>query len=179
MIALYVQMVPCPGKKACASPKKAVISLFPMRASVVSGRGTSRPLGRTLLNGGWPPLTAILFLVLSFDLLLAAKKIEYKDLDLKKVIEGGVRMNVGDRIKFPFGGKEKEGVVLKVFPKTVYLKVDFPHHPGKVVMRKLAELEGKALPKKKKARKAKAKKEKAQKVKAEEKKEAKEEKKEE
>jgi len=88
-------------------------------------------------------------------------------------------MNVGDRVKFQFGGKEKEGVVVKVFPKTIYLKVDFPHHPGKVVVRKLAELEGKALPKKKKAKKAKAQKEKAQKAKAEEKKEEKEEKKEE
>ncbi|MBP1713132.1 MAG: hypothetical protein H6Q42_1335 [Deltaproteobacteria bacterium] len=88
-------------------------------------------------------------------------------------------MNVGDRIKFQFGGKEKEGVVVKVFPKTVYLKVDFPHHPGKVVVRKLAELEGTALPKKKKEKKAKAKKEKAQKAKAEEKKEEEAEKKEE
>ena len=88
-------------------------------------------------------------------------------------------MNVGDRVKFQFGGKEKEGVVVKVFPKTIYLKVDFPHHPGKVVMRKLAELEGKALPKKKKAKKAKAQKEKAQKAKQVEKKEEKEEKKEE
>ncbi len=88
-------------------------------------------------------------------------------------------MNVGDRIKFQFGGKEKEGVVVKVFPKSVYLKVDFPHHPGKTVVRKLAELEGKSIPKKKKAKKAKAQKEKAQKAKAEEKKEEKEEKKEE
>jgi len=94
-------------------------------------------------------------------------------------IEGGMCMNVGDRVKFQFGGKEKEGVVVRVFPKTIYLKVDFPHHPGKVVVRKLAELEGKVLPKKKKAKKAKAQKEKAQKAKAEEKKEEKEEKKEE
>ncbi len=86
-------------------------------------------------------------------------------------------MNVGDRIKFQFGGKEKEGVVVKVFPKAVYLKVDFPHHAGKIVVRKLAELAGKALPKKKKVKKAK--KEKAPKAKAEEKKEEKEEKKEE
>jgi hypothetical protein len=88
-------------------------------------------------------------------------------------------MNVGDRIKFQFGGKEKEGVVLKVFPKTIYLKADFPHHPGKIVVRKLAELEGKVLPKKKKEKKAKAPKEKAPKAKPEEKKEEKEEKKEE
>jgi hypothetical protein len=83
-------------------------------------------------------------------------------------------MNVGDRIKFQFGGKEKEGVVLKVFPKTIYLKADFPHHPGKIVVRKLAELEGKVLPKKKKEKKAKA-----PKAKPQEKKEEKEEKKEE
>ena len=88
-------------------------------------------------------------------------------------------MNVGERITFQFGGKEKEGVVIKIFPKTVYLKVDFPHHPGKVVVRKLAELEGKTPPKKKKEKKTKAKKEKAQKAKTEEKKEEKEEKKEE
>jgi len=86
-----------------------------------------------------------------------------------------MRMNVGDRIKFQFGGKEKEGVVLKVFPKTIYLKADFPHHPGKIVVRKLAELEGKVLPKKKKEKKAKAPKEKAPKPKPEEKKEEKKE----
>jgi len=86
-----------------------------------------------------------------------------------------MRMNVGDRITFQFGGKEKEGVVVKVFPKTVYLKADFPHHPGKIVVRKLAELEGKVMPKKKKEKKAKAAKEKAAKAKAEEKKEEKEE----
>jgi len=73
-------------------------------------------------------------------------------------------MNVGDRINFQFGGKEKEGVVVKVFSKTIYLKVDFPRHPGKIVMRKLAELEGKVQPKKKKEKKAKAKKEKVQKA---------------
>jgi hypothetical protein len=88
-------------------------------------------------------------------------------------------MNVGDRITFQFGGKDKEGVVVKVFPKTVYLKADFPRHPGKLLVRKLAELEGKVPPKKKKEKKAKAQKEKAQKTKAEEKKEEKEEKKEE
>ena len=34
-------------------------------------------------------------------------------------------MKVGDKIKFDFAGKKKEGTVQKVFPKTVYLKVDF------------------------------------------------------
>ena len=68
-------------------------------------------------------------------------------------------MNVGDRIKFPFGGEEKEGVVIKVFPKKVYLKVDFPKHPGKTVVRSLADLEGKRREKpknEKKEKKAKA-----------------------
>jgi hypothetical protein len=64
-------------------------------------------------------------------------------------------MNVGDRIKFSFGGAEKEGVVVKVFPKKVYLKVDFPKHPGKTVVRSLADLEGKKKEKPKKGKKAK------------------------
>jgi hypothetical protein len=60
-------------------------------------------------------------------------------------------MNVGDRIKFQFGGKEKEGVVCKIFPKKVYLKVDFPRHPAKLVVRPLAELEAQSpAPQKKK-----------------------------
>ncbi len=64
-------------------------------------------------------------------------------------------MNVGDRIKFSFGGKEKEGVVVKVFPKKVYLKVDFPKHPGKTVVRSLADLEGEKKAKPRKEKKAK------------------------
>jgi len=74
-------------------------------------------------------------------------------------------MNVGDRVKFLFGGKEKEGVVYKIFPKKVYLRVDFPHQPGKLVVRPIAELEGKGpapQKKKKKEKKEKEKKEKAQ-----------------
>ena len=67
-------------------------------------------------------------------------------------------MNVGDRIKFPFGGAEKEGVVVKVFPKKVYLKVDFPRHPGKTVVRSLVDLEGKKKEKPKKRKKEKKKK---------------------
>lgn len=62
-------------------------------------------------------------------------------------------MNVGDRVKFQFAGKEKEGVVVKVFPKKVYLKVDFPRHPGKIVIRRLAELEGKISKEKKSEKK--------------------------
>ena len=71
-------------------------------------------------------------------------------------------MNAGDRVKFPFGGKEKEGVVIKIFPKKVYLKVDFPHHPAKLVVRTLAALEGKGPAPKPKKKKEKEKKEKAQ-----------------
>jgi len=71
-------------------------------------------------------------------------------------------MNVGDRVKFQFGGKEKEGVVFKIFPKKVYLKVDFPHHPAKLVVRTLAVLEGKAPAPKPKKKKAKEKKEKGE-----------------
>ena len=70
-------------------------------------------------------------------------------------------MNVGDRVKFPFGGKEKEGMVFKIFPKKVYLRVDFPHHPAKLVVRTLAALEGKGPAPKPKRKKGKEKKEKA------------------
>ena len=70
-------------------------------------------------------------------------------------------MNVGERIKFSFGGKEKEGVVTRIFPKKVYLKVDFPKHPGKIIIRSLAELEGKGPERKKREKPKKTKKEKA------------------
>jgi hypothetical protein len=69
-------------------------------------------------------------------------------------------MNVGERVQFQFGGQEKEGLVVKIFPKKVYLKVDFPRHPGKIVVRPIAELEGKG-PALRKRKKEKAKKEKA------------------
>jgi len=70
-------------------------------------------------------------------------------------------MNVGERVKFQFGGQEKEGLVVKIFPKKVYLKVDFPRHPGKIVVRPIAELEGKG-PAPRKKKKEKGKKERAQ-----------------
>ena len=57
-------------------------------------------------------------------------------------------MEVGDKITFPFGREEKEGTVYRIFPKTVYLKVDFPNHPGKIVKRSVAQLEIKAQKKK-------------------------------
>jgi len=83
-------------------------------------------------------------------------------------------MNVGDRVKFQFGGKEKEGVVFKIFPKKVYLKADFPHHPAKLVIRTLAELEGQGRapkPKKKKEREKKEKPQRQEEKKSEEEKE--------
>ena len=51
-------------------------------------------------------------------------------------------LKVGSRITFPFGKGEKEGEIVRLFEKTVYLKVDFPKHPGKLVRRKVNELEG-------------------------------------
>ena len=59
-------------------------------------------------------------------------------------------MKVGDKIKFEFGKKKekKVGVVFKLFPNTVYLKVDFEKSKGKIVKRKLNELvQGKAAEK--------------------------------
>ncbi len=64
-------------------------------------------------------------------------------------------MQVGERIRFPFGGEEKEGIVEKIFPKKVYLRVDFPGHPGKRIIRPLALLEGKISPPAKKKKKSK------------------------
>lgn len=53
-------------------------------------------------------------------------------------------MKVGDKVKFDFAGKTKEGVVHKLFSNTVYLKVDFEKDAGKIVKRKLGQLgEGK------------------------------------
>lgn len=46
-------------------------------------------------------------------------------------------MKVGDTIKFDFAGKKKEGVVHKLFPNSVHLKVDFNRQKGKIVKRKL------------------------------------------
>ena len=59
-------------------------------------------------------------------------------------------LKVGEKITFPFGKGEKEGVVDRVFQKNVYLRVDFPRHPGKLVRRKIDDLEPKGTKKKKK-----------------------------
>ncbi|NIQ03674.1 MAG: hypothetical protein GWM98_27780 [Nitrospinaceae bacterium] len=71
-------------------------------------------------------------------------------------------MQVGDKIKVDFAGKKKDAVVHKLFPNQVYLKMDFDRHLGKIVKRKLSQVEsgksGKADKTKKKAAKSKKKK---------------------
>lgn len=62
-------------------------------------------------------------------------------------------MKVGDKIKIDFAGKKKEGVVYKLHPNTVYLKVDFEKDAGKIVKRKLSQIEGGKAKKEKKAKK--------------------------
>jgi hypothetical protein len=58
-------------------------------------------------------------------------------------------MELGDKIKFYFGGKEKEGVVYKVFSKTIYILTDFNHHKGKIIRRKISDLSEEKTRKKK------------------------------
>lgn len=49
-------------------------------------------------------------------------------------------MKSGDKVKFSFAKKEREGIVDRVFEKTVYIKADFPHQKGKIVRRKVSEI---------------------------------------
>jgi hypothetical protein len=49
-------------------------------------------------------------------------------------------MKSGDTVKFPFAKKEREGVVDRVFEKTVYIRADFPNQKGKIVKRKVSEV---------------------------------------
>jgi hypothetical protein len=76
-------------------------------------------------------------------------------------------MDRGDKITFRFGAGEKEGIVAKVYPNTVYIKVDFPKHKGKIIKRSISSLNPKAAAsqkkqdEKKKRRKEEQKKEKA------------------
>ncbi len=58
-------------------------------------------------------------------------------------------MKVGDKVKFNFAGKKKEGIVKHLFEKSVYLKVDFDKDKQKTVKRKLSELDGSKAKKKK------------------------------
>lgn len=53
-------------------------------------------------------------------------------------------IEVGQSVKFPFAGKSMEGTVLKVHPKTVVIRADFPNHKGKIVRRQAHELGDKA-----------------------------------
>jgi hypothetical protein len=52
-------------------------------------------------------------------------------------------MKVGDKVSFEFAGKKKEGVVCRLFPKSVHLKVDFERDKGKIVKRKINSIGGK------------------------------------
>ena len=52
-------------------------------------------------------------------------------------------MKTGDKIKFDFAGKKKEGVVSRLFDNTVYLKVDFDKDKQKTVKRKLSQIDSK------------------------------------
>ena len=59
-------------------------------------------------------------------------------------------MEVGDRVTFPFGSGEKEGVVTRICEKKVYLRVDFPRQKGKIVTRPLYVIGTKPKARKKK-----------------------------
>ncbi len=63
-------------------------------------------------------------------------------------------MEVGDKVTFPFASGEKEGVILRVSEKMVYLKVDFPRHPGKIIKRSLHVVGTKPKRKKKRTKKS-------------------------
>ncbi|MBW2058013.1 MAG: hypothetical protein JRH07_09620 [Deltaproteobacteria bacterium] len=63
-------------------------------------------------------------------------------------------MKIGERVTFPFGKGEMEGVVKRVFEKTVYITADFPRHKGKIVRRSISDLsKGKTKSSKAKSRK--------------------------
>jgi hypothetical protein len=49
-------------------------------------------------------------------------------------------MQQGDKVKFKLAGKDKEGTIFKIFPKTVYIKADFPKQKEKIVIRKVHEI---------------------------------------
>lgn len=49
-------------------------------------------------------------------------------------------MTKGDKVSFSFAKKTVEGTVEAVFPKTVYIKADFPKDKGKIVRRKIKDL---------------------------------------
>ncbi len=49
-------------------------------------------------------------------------------------------MKPGDKVKFTFAKKEMEGVVQKLFAKSVYIKADFPRDKGKIVKRRISDV---------------------------------------
>ncbi len=51
-------------------------------------------------------------------------------------------MKTGDKVTFTFAKKEMQGEVVKAFPKTVYIKADFPKDKGKIVRRKVSQVKG-------------------------------------
>lgn len=50
-------------------------------------------------------------------------------------------LKAGDRVTIPFGKGEKEGIVERICGKSLFVRVDFPRHPGKRIRRKLQDLE--------------------------------------
>jgi hypothetical protein len=80
-------------------------------------------------------------------------------------------MEVGDKITFAFGKGEKEGTVYKVYPKTIYIKVDFPKHKGKIIKRSMIELNPREATKRKETDKRKKEKQKKKAAKEQRKKE--------
>ena len=67
-------------------------------------------------------------------------------------------MKAGEKITFAFASATKEGVIEKITAKKVTLRVDFPHHPHKRIVRSIAALEAGTAGNKKKAAKKKEKK---------------------
>jgi len=78
-------------------------------------------------------------------------------------------MERGDKVTVPFGNGEKEGIVFKVFPKTVYIKVDFPKHKEKIIKRSIMDVQPMKEGKKTKEEKKKGVKQKETKTKAKQK----------
>ena len=66
-------------------------------------------------------------------------------------------MKVGDKITFAFGDGEKEGVIERLSAKRVFLRVNFPHHDNKLVVRRISVLEAGVSNNKKKKKKDKEK----------------------
>ena len=67
-------------------------------------------------------------------------------------------MKVGEKITFAFGDGEKEGVIERLSAKRAFLRVNFPHHDNKLVVRRISVLEAGVANNKKKKKKDKEKK---------------------